>query len=202
MPTNTFFNLPPPKRERLVSAAVAEFVREPYSEVSINRIIRAAEIPRGSFYQYFSDKADLFHYVLERYRQQLSAALLESLEACGGRLMDLPVAMFDRILEQYRADRESFRDLLSIIRQNAGMDTGHLLHFSELRQVLLERVDTANLTPRASGQLELLFRLLILLTKHALMEACCGRGPVEETRRHLEEMVGMLRHGVEEETIC
>ena len=51
MPTTTFFNLPPPKREKLLRAAVAEFARRPYGEVSINRIIQAAEIPRGSFYQ-------------------------------------------------------------------------------------------------------------------------------------------------------
>ena len=54
MPTNTFFNLPPPKREKLLQAAAAEFTRKPYGEVSINRIIQAAEIPRGSFYQYIS----------------------------------------------------------------------------------------------------------------------------------------------------
>ena len=49
MPTQTFFNLPPPKREKLLHAAVAEFARRPYGEVSISRIIQAAEIPRGSF---------------------------------------------------------------------------------------------------------------------------------------------------------
>ena len=29
MPTSTFFNLPPPKRERLLRAALAEFARGP-----------------------------------------------------------------------------------------------------------------------------------------------------------------------------
>ena len=65
MPTQTFFNLPPPKREKLLHAAVAEFARRPYGEVSISRIIQAAEIPRGSFYQYFADKTDLFRHVIE-----------------------------------------------------------------------------------------------------------------------------------------
>lgn len=39
VPTSTFFNLPPPKREKLLHAAVVEFARRPYGEVSINRII-------------------------------------------------------------------------------------------------------------------------------------------------------------------
>ena len=43
MPTSTFFNLPPPKREKLLHAAAAEFARKPYGEVSINRIIQRSE---------------------------------------------------------------------------------------------------------------------------------------------------------------
>lgn len=53
--------LPPAaeKRERLLLAAEEEFARVPYAEASINRMIRAAGIPRGSFYMYFRDKEEL-----------------------------------------------------------------------------------------------------------------------------------------------
>ncbi len=74
MPTSTFFNLPSPKRERLLRAAVSEFVQKPFNEVSINRIIRAAEIPRGSFYQYFEDKTDLFRHILSYFSRRLKCA--------------------------------------------------------------------------------------------------------------------------------
>lgn len=37
-----------------------------FSEASINRIVKAAQIPRGSFYQYFDGKEDLFSYVITR----------------------------------------------------------------------------------------------------------------------------------------
>ena len=71
MPSTTFFHLPAEKRERLLAAARAEFVRVPYEDASINRMIREAGIPRGSFYMYFTDKEDLFHYLMESYGQQL-----------------------------------------------------------------------------------------------------------------------------------
>lgn len=64
MPTQTFFNLPIDKQKRLLDAASTEFSRVPLTEASINNIIKLAEILRGSFYQYFKDKEDLYYYFL------------------------------------------------------------------------------------------------------------------------------------------
>jgi AcrR family transcriptional regulator len=66
LPTSTFFNLPEVKRERIFAAAVAEFAERPFSQASINSIIKKAGISRGSFYQYFADKADLYTHVITR----------------------------------------------------------------------------------------------------------------------------------------
>ena len=98
MPTSTYFNLPPPKRERLLRAAEAEFIRKPFNEASINRVIQAAEIPRGSFYQYFEDKMDLFRYILGGFSLRLEEAVLACLDACGGDLLAAPLALNDRVL--------------------------------------------------------------------------------------------------------
>lgn len=56
----TFERLPGEKKERILQAARAEFVRYPYEKTSINRILADAGVPKGSFYQYFDDKSDLF----------------------------------------------------------------------------------------------------------------------------------------------
>ena len=56
----TFDRLAEEKKERILQAARAEFLRNPYEKSSINRILADAEIPKGSFYQYFDDKSDLF----------------------------------------------------------------------------------------------------------------------------------------------
>ena len=66
MPTQTYHNLPPEKRERIFGAAVEEFSNHSFSQASINRVVKAAGIPRGSFYQYFTDKEDLYLLVMER----------------------------------------------------------------------------------------------------------------------------------------
>ncbi len=66
MPKDTFFNLPLDKRELITSVAVDEFARHSYSHASINRIVGNSGIAKGSFYQYFEDKQDLFFYILQK----------------------------------------------------------------------------------------------------------------------------------------
>ncbi|MEL1133668.1 TetR/AcrR family transcriptional regulator [Desulfitobacterium sp. THU1] len=63
MPTQTFFNLPEEKRERITEAAMSEFSAYPFAQASIARIIEQAGIPRGSFYQYFKNLKDLYKYI-------------------------------------------------------------------------------------------------------------------------------------------
>ncbi len=58
MPTDTFFNINEDKRERIIEAGIAEFSRNSFGDASISNIIEMAEIPRGSFYQYFDDLKD------------------------------------------------------------------------------------------------------------------------------------------------
>ena len=60
MPKQTFYKLPQEKQERILAAAKREFTQVRYSDASINQIVREAGIPRGSFYQYFEDKKDIF----------------------------------------------------------------------------------------------------------------------------------------------
>ncbi|RSD28466.1 TetR/AcrR family transcriptional regulator [Mesobacillus subterraneus] len=65
MPKQTFFNLSEQKRKTLIESAEIEFTRVPFFEASIANIVKTAGISRGSFYQYFQDKDDLYFYLLE-----------------------------------------------------------------------------------------------------------------------------------------
>jgi AcrR family transcriptional regulator len=65
LPKQTFFNLSEQKRKKLLESAEMEFTRAPLFEASIANIIKTAGISRGSFYQYFQDKEDLYFYLLE-----------------------------------------------------------------------------------------------------------------------------------------
>ncbi|WP_437957737.1 TetR/AcrR family transcriptional regulator [Sorangium sp. So ce119] len=82
MPKSTFFGLPEERRDRLVREAIVEFADRTYAEASLSQIARRARIPKGSFYQYFDDKLDLYRWLLteeapRRKRAFVGAAPLE-----------------------------------------------------------------------------------------------------------------------------
>ena len=64
MPKDTFFNLPPEKRARIAELAIEEFSEHPFNEASISRIVARAGIAKGSFYQYFENKLELYRWLV------------------------------------------------------------------------------------------------------------------------------------------
>lgn len=77
MPKETFFNLPPDKRDHIVNVAIDEFAENDYQNVSISRLVASAGIAKGSFYQYFEDKEDLFRHLIDLAAQEKQAFLSE-----------------------------------------------------------------------------------------------------------------------------
>lgn len=97
MPSQTFFNLPKEKQDRIMAAARGEFFTHSFDEASINRLIKAAGIPRGSFYQYFADKEDVYFYLGEQISQRMMEGARKELAACGYD----PFALARKVLPQW-----------------------------------------------------------------------------------------------------
>ena len=70
MPKPTFFNLPEKKRQKITNLAIAEFAAADYENASISNIVKQAKIAKGSFYQYFEDKKDLYLYLVDSASEQ------------------------------------------------------------------------------------------------------------------------------------
>ncbi len=70
MPKQTFFNLPEEKREMIMNAAIEEFAEYGLENASTNRIVKNSGIAKGSFYQYFEDKQDVFMHLLDLVEKQ------------------------------------------------------------------------------------------------------------------------------------
>ncbi|MEO6532640.1 MAG: TetR/AcrR family transcriptional regulator [Pseudolysinimonas sp.] len=60
-----FTKLPEHQQQAIVQAALDEFAAHGFHDASLNRVIEAAGISKGSLYYYFDGKEDLFAYVAQ-----------------------------------------------------------------------------------------------------------------------------------------
>ena len=98
MPTQTFNNLAEEKRRRVFRAIYFELLRVPFPEISINRIIKNAEIPRGSFYQYFLNKDDAFEYFVDESVKRIKEKVIARISSVHGDIFELCENVFDEII--------------------------------------------------------------------------------------------------------
>jgi AcrR family transcriptional regulator len=195
MPSTTFFNLPAAKREKLLRAARAEFGRTAYAEVSVSRIIQAAGIPRGSFYMYFTDKQELFAYLLEDFGRQMEERMSRLLEGRQGDLFAAFLDLFDEMARE--REQGEVQELMDIFRCNRQLSPGVFVHpegKDSRMERLAERIDRSLLDLRQAEDLENLFHLLITVTAGALMAAGCSGDPAA-ARRRLVQMFHILERG-------
>ena len=113
MPKETFFNLPKEKQETLLRAAKAEFSRVPLNDASIANILKQAQIPRGSFYQYFEDKEDAFFYLLEVTTKMSQEKFLEFLQQMDGDLAAAFIKLYKQLLLEFKKEEHQhfFRNI-------------------------------------------------------------------------------------------
>lgn len=197
MPTSTFFRLPAEKRERLLDACWSEFTRSRFSEVSINRIISAARIPRGSFYQYFGDKDELFRYLLNDMREYFIEALRSVLRDGEGDLFRLPQRAFERFLYPGGVSDPTLARLIQVLQINRGWDFQSFLTDcpGELPDPLWELVDPRGLKCQDREFVSHVFFLLIGVLAFSVAETLREPGQWTRQREIIQTRVEIIRSG-------
>jgi len=102
VPSATWWNLPADKRARVTEAAMREFGERGFSAGSLNVIASEAGIAKGSLFQYFDDKLDLFVTICEHVSTQVEGAVLE--------VVDPDVPLFDNLRRLVTRWMAYFRD--------------------------------------------------------------------------------------------
>ena len=92
MPTNQFLNLEAEKQNRIIQAAITEFAHNTYVNASTNRIVKACGISKGSLFKYFTDKEDLYFFLLD-------TVMWEMLRDIESDVENLSTELFQRIID-------------------------------------------------------------------------------------------------------
>jgi TetR/AcrR family transcriptional regulator len=98
MPSETWWNLEESKRLSIIHASIFEFANANYAQASLSRIVKEVGIAKGSMYQYFVDKEELYLYTVQLASDHMMAELHQR----------IPLAVFTtgdifRILREYFA---------------------------------------------------------------------------------------------------
>ena len=190
MCTETFLRLPAEKRERILDAAWEEFTTVPFAGASINQIVRRAGIPRGSFYQYFADKSDLFSCLMEGVRDQIREMIGQYLREAHGDVFQATLTAYDRLLDQWGRETDPLLDRCTkVLRINPGIDLEAMLTGGPKDVILQEHMELIDLDRLRRRDLAFV-RGVCCLSWMCLAASCMA--PLMDPGRHQEQRAGLV----------
>lgn len=216
MPTKTFFHLPKEKQQRLLDAAKTEFSRASLREASIANIVKLAEIPRGSFYQYFEDKEDLYFYYFDNLRRDSKRDLEKEIDAAEGDLVEGfdryftkmiseilkgPNAAFYKNLFMNMDYRASDRVTPSFSKEKYLKHHSHSRTKEEMGQKLFESIDHQKLKIKDTRELGLVMQFMMSIVISTITNAYkhSGEDPTYDTTQAIADFqlkIEWLKYGI------
>lgn len=201
MPTERFIRLPDEKKKVILEAAMDEFSRVPFDKVSINQIIKNAEISRGSFYTYFEDKMDVLRYIFQDTKRQFQDFCIESLEMNRGDFWKMMVDLFHQVV--YRKYSEQLARLfqnvlpyaeaekfLKILREDFGDGRN-------MDEWLYEHVDRSGLRVESSEDFYLLVEMCMAAILIAFGQRYKDGEAIETVERSFQRKLNILKNGAQ-----
>ncbi|SHN22620.1 TetR/AcrR family transcriptional regulator [Gracilibacillus kekensis] len=198
MPKETFFNLPTEKKQKLIDALKREFSNTSLADASIANIINYAQIPRGSFYQYFKNKDDAFFYLFDKQTNHAMEQFIWILQKHDGNLFDTATAFYQLIIEE----RENFtffknallnmnykieESLTGIFASRDRMD-----HFKNI----YHKINWSLLTIQSEEELFQLMKMISAVTFHNIVEKFSKDLPIDVSIRNYNGQLTLIRNGV------
>ncbi len=200
MPTERFYNLPAGKKKTICDAAVEEFTRVPFEKASINKIIQAAGISRGSFYTYFEDKRDVLGYIFEDATDNFQNCWIRCAEKNNGDLWKTAETFLHYGLANAK---ESVLQLIKNIAVSETMFgvTQQLCDENsksqqELQETMYRVIDTSNFKDQSIEFFGKLVSMIFLELAHCMGWYYHHREDEEKIKKIFLEKLEILQYGV------
>lgn len=196
----TFYNLPYEKRKRITDAVIKEFMERPNEKVSINRIIKTAEISRGSFYQYFDDKVDLIEIITKTMFEESSNKAKEILKLSCGDLFVMYIKMFDYFCD-YSSQKQTMKIMRNIVdsfKANDDLVSEYLknrFNMALTNNEIYTMVDRQNLKFQDNESVKCLIEILTQVLKNAIFDVFVAGSDREEVRERLIKKIDIIKQG-------
>lgn len=201
MPKQTFFNLPESKKKKIIDAARKEFSRVPIYEASISNIIKNANIPRGSFYQYFENKEDIFFLVLKDFRDMNQRKFKKFLVDTNGDLIEAFILSYEQLLHflTNEEDKNFFKNAFLNMNHRIEQNIAPWLRKENKRKYLdelIKLIDLSKLNIKESDDVWIIFKILTKLTMGNIVESLAKKLSVEESMQLYKKQIELIKNGI------
>ncbi|MGE0978315.1 TetR/AcrR family transcriptional regulator [Bacillus thuringiensis] len=200
MPKQTFFNLASEKKEALIQAAMKEFSRVPLFEASISNIIKDAEIPRGSFYQYFEDKEDVFFFILDEYSKRDNEKIISILKEKDGDLFEAYIELYQYMLTKFQNlenrnfFRNAFLNMNYKVENTLTRNVNEENYKSRLSEVMV-LINTEKLNIIEEGEIFHIMKIIMMVTFQNLIQSFAKEIPFDESVKNYALELSLLKKG-------
>lgn len=204
MPTTTFLNLAEEKQNNIIEASLKEFKRVLLKDASINKIIKDANIPRGSFYNYFEDINDLYVYSIGKYKSDFIKILEQSLEEKKGDLIETTIIIYDKIIQNWTKDENKQLIKNIFLNLNYNILIKNKLECEQYNDrfkliELLEKIDKTKLNIKLEEELLYIIDIIIGFIMHGFIEIFLDNKEPSEIRTKIEKQLEILKRGIYKE---
>lgn len=204
MPTSTFLNLSKEKQDNIIEASLKEFKRVLLKDASINKIIKDANIPRGSFYNYFEDINDLYIYSINKYKKRFINIFEDSIKNKKGDLIETTKTIYDKIV--YNCTLDENKQLIKniFLNLNYNISIKNRLECEQLNDKykiieLLEQIDKTKLNIKTEEELLYIIDIMIGIVMHGLIEIFLNNKKPEEIKDKITKQLEIIKRGIYKE---
>lgn len=215
MPTQTFFNLSEEKQQRLIAGAMKEFSSKSLNDASISNIVKNAKISRGSFYQYFEDKKDLYFYLIGKFRYNYHQLMFKSFSEEEGDFF----RGYKRFGKKYikyimESDKFGFFENMYMhmnyqINQEARAEVNHSSQQKMPKgKRIIDVINRNQLKMETDEEVIEILRYIISMLNDTIMEGFWKELSVQDTQALFVKRLSWITYGVknckekEDETLC
>lgn len=198
MPKQTFFNLKEDKKEKIEKALIKEFSRNSFEKASISNIILEANIPRGSFYQYFEDKEDAIYYIIDKYLEKEKNKIYQYLLRNKGDIFETAVNIYEDMAKITERDENErlFKNILQEVKKNNINIFGECKEMLRSKRTIEKMINKEELKIENDDDLQYFLKILNAIVRAISMEVVLKKITFEEGKQRLIREMEILKKGM------
>lgn len=201
MPKQTFFNLKEDKKEKIEKALIKEFSRNSFEKASISNIILEANIPRGSFYQYFEDKEDAIYYIIDKYLEKEKNKIYQYLLRNKGDIFETAVNIYEDMAKITEKDENErlFKNILQEVKKNNINIFGECKEMLRSKRTIEKMINKEELKIENDDDLQYFLKILNAIVRAISMEVVLKKITFEEGKQRLIREIEILKKGMKKQ---